>query len=51
MQKLVSETKKYFYFEWINKRIEPISEDEINMTTIFINLNIELNKHQKEYDD
>ena len=43
--------KKYSYFEWINERIEPISEDELNMINTLINLLIELNKHQQEYDD
>ena len=31
--------------------IEPISEIELNMTNTLINLNIELNKYQQEYDD
>ena len=41
----------YSYFEWINERIELISEDEVNMTNFLINLKIELNSYQKQYDD
>ena len=32
MQNLVLETKTKFNFEWINERIELISECEVNMT-------------------
>ena len=35
IQKLVLE-KKYSYFQWINERIEPISEEKIDMTNILI---------------
>ena len=35
----------YSYFEWINKRIEPIYEEEINLTNYLINLKIEINSY------
>ena len=31
----------YSYFEWINERNEPLSDEEINMITFLINLKIE----------
>ena len=34
----------YSYFEWINKRIELISDEEVNMTFCLINLKIEQKK-------
>ena len=46
MQNLVLETKTKFNFEWINERIEPICEDN-NL----INLKIELNRYQKQYNE
>ena len=41
----------YSYFEWINKKSEPIREAELDMANLLINLKIQLNSHQQEYDD
>ena len=41
----------YSYFEWINERIELISENKVNMTNCLLNLEIELNSYQKKYDE
>ena len=47
----VGNQKKYSYFEWINERIELISENKVNMTNCLLNLEIELNSYQKKYDE
>ena len=39
------------YFERINERIEPISNEEVNMTSSLINVKIERKKYQKQYGD
>ena len=41
----------YSYFEWINERIERISDDKENRTNFLINLKIEQKHYQKQYDD
>ena len=41
----------YTYFGWINETIEPISEDEVNMTNVLIKLKIEVISNQKQYDE
>ena len=40
----------YTYFDWINERIEPVTDDELELTNVLINLKIKLNKHEKYYD-
>ena len=47
----VRNTNVYSYFEWINDRIEPICEEELDMTIYLINIKIELNSHHKEFDE
>ena len=39
------------YFDWINERIEPITDDELELTNFLIDLEIELKKHEKYYDE
>ena len=51
MQKLVLKTKKYTYFNWINEIIEPITDDELDLTNCLIDLKVELKKHEKDYDE
>ena len=47
----VGNKRNYSTFEWINERIEPICEEELDMTNCSINLKIELNSYQKQYDE
>ena len=37
----------YTYFDWINEWIEPITEDELNLTNCLIDLKIELKTIKK----
>ena len=39
------------YFDWINERIEPITYDELELTNFLIDLKIELNKYEQDYDE
>ena len=41
----------YIYFDWISERIEPITDDELELTNFLIDLKIELNKHEGDYDE
>ena len=41
----------YTHFDWINKRIEPITDDELELKNCLIDLKIELKKHEKDYDE
>ena len=52
MQKLVLETKNvYTYFDCINERNEPITDDELELTNFLIDLEIELKKHETYNDE
>ena len=39
------------YFDWINEIIEPITYDELELTNFLIDLKIELNKYEQDYDE
>ena len=41
----------YIYFDWISERIEPITDDELELTNFLIDLKIELNKYEQDYDE
>ena len=41
----------YKSFDQVNKRIEPITDDELELTNCLIDLKIELNKNEKYYDE
>ena len=38
------------YFDQIDEKIEPITVDELELTNFLIDLKIELNKHEQDYD-
>ena len=40
----------YIYFDWINERIEPISDEELELTNDLIDLKVELKHHVKELE-
>ena len=41
----------YTYFDWINERIEPITDEELNLTNDFIDLKVDLKNHVKDYEE
>ena len=41
----------YTYFDWINEIIEPITDDELDLTNCLIDLKIELKNKKKDYDE
>ena len=43
--------KIYTYFDWISEKFEPITDDEFELTNVFINLKNEWNKHEQDYDE
>ena len=40
----------YTYFDWITKRIEPITDEEVELSNCLIDLKIELKNHEKDYN-
>ena len=48
----ISSGKKIVYtcFDSINERIEPITDDELELSNFLIDLKIELNKHEQDFD-
>ena len=39
------------YFDQIDEKIEPITVDELELTNFLIDLKIELNKYEQDYDE
>ena len=41
----------YTYFDLTNERIEPMTDDELELTNYLIDLKIELKKYEQDYDE
>ena len=39
------------YFDWINERIEPITDEELELTNDLIDLKVDLKNHVKDYEE
>ena len=41
----------YIFFDWINEWIEHMMDNELELSNFLIDLKIELNKHEQDYDE
>ena len=41
----------YIYIDWINERIEPITDDELGLTNDLIDFKVDFKKYEKNYDE